>query len=119
MSIQKTFALVLGLVLLLVGVLGFINNSLVGNEGYFGTNVYQDVLHLIAGAFGVYVGTKGEGRGYNLSLGWIGILLGVLGFIPGIDEMLSSWLNINTHITVLHLVLGVLFLIVAYGTSRD
>ncbi len=119
MSVQKTFALVLGLVLLLVGILGFINNSLVGNEGYFGTNAYQDILHLIAGAFGVYVGTKGEGRGYNLTLGWVGIALGALGLIPGVDTMLANWLNINFSITILHLVLGVLFLVVAYGTSRE
>lgn len=120
MGVQKTFALILGIVLLLVGIIGiYPTNKLVGNEGYFGTNIYQDILHLIAGAFGIYVGTKGQGRGYNMILGWIGIVLGVLGFIPGVSEMLMKLLNINKEITVLHLVLGVLFLIVAYGVKKE
>lgn len=119
MSVQKTFALILGIVLLLVGILGFWENSLVGDNGYFGTNAWQDVLHLIAGAFGIYIGTKGKGPGYNMTLGWAGIVLGVLGFIPVVKDLLMDWLNINIQITILHLVLGVLFLIVAYGASKD
>lgn len=113
-NIQKTFALVLGIVLALVGILGFFTNPIVGDAGYFGTNMYQDILHLIAGAFGIYVGTKGAGRGYNASIGWIGIVLGILGFIPVVDELLLNLLNINTQITVLHLVIGVVSIGVYY-----
>ena len=118
MGAQKTFALILGVVLLLVGVLGFINNPLVGDDGLFGTNMYQDVLHLIAGAFGVYVGTKGMGPGFNMTLGWSGIALGVLGFIGPIADLFASLLNINTAITVLHLAIGVVCLLVYYGSSK-
>lgn len=118
MGAQKTFALILGIVLLLVGILGFFDNSIVGDAGYFGTNTFQDILHLIAGAFGVYVGTKGMGPGYNSTIGWIGIVLAVLGFIPGVADMLLSLLNINTAITVLHLVIGVVCLLVYYGGRK-
>ncbi len=119
MGTQKTFALILGIVLVLVGLLGFYDNSLIGDNGYFGTNTSQDVLHIIAGLFGIYVGTKGKGPGYNAALGWIGIVLGVLGLIPGIKEQLMALLNINIEITVLHLVLGALFLLVYYGASKE
>lgn len=118
MGAQKTFALILGVVLLLVGVLGFIDNPLVGDNGLFGTNTMQDVLHLIAGAFGVYVGTKGMGPGFNMTIGWIGIVLGVLGFVPAIADLFASLLNINTAITVLHLAIGVVCLLVYYGSSK-
>ena len=118
MGAQKTFALILGVVLLLVGVLGFIDNPLVGDDGLFGTNPMQNVLHLIAGAFGVYVGTKGMGPGFNMTIGWIGIVLGVLGFIGPIADLFASLLNINTAITVLHLAIGVVCLIVYYGASK-
>ncbi len=117
-NVQKTFALILGVVLLLVGLLGFFANPLVGDSGYFGTNTAQDILHIIAGIFGIYVGTKGMGSGFNSSIGWIGVLLGLLGFIPGVDGLLSSWLNINTEITVLHLVLGIIALGVYYGAEK-
>ena len=113
-SVQKTFALILGIVLLLVGILGFFENGIVGETGYFGTNNFQNILHLIAGAIGVYAGTKGEGRGYNATLGWIALIVGILGFIPTVDALLLDLLNINTAISVLHIVIGIVSLGVYY-----
>ena len=113
-SVQKTFALILGIVLLLVGILGFFDNGIVGDTGYFGTNTFQDILHLIAGAIGIYAGTKGEGRGYNATLGWIALIVGILGFVPTIDTMLADYLSINTEISVLHIVIGIVSLGVYY-----
>lgn len=115
---QKTFALILGIVLVLVGILGFIENNLIGDNGYFGTNTIQDVLHLIAGAFGIYAGTKGRGPGYNITIGWIGIVLGILGFIPKIKDLLANLLNINPVITVLHLIIGIVALLVYYLAEK-
>ena len=114
---QKTFALILGIVLLLIGVWGiFVGTADLWDV--FGVNVLQSILHIIAGAFGVYVGTKGEGPGYNSVIGWIGVVLGVLGFIPGINNVLTSLLNINASTTVLHLIVGVLALAVYYGARK-
>lgn len=112
---QKTFALVLGIVLLLVGIWGFFTDSILG---IFGVNVAQSVLHVIAGIFGVYVGTKGMGSGYNSSIGWIGIVLAVLGFVPGAKDLLMSLLNINMATTYLHLVIGVVALGVYYTADK-
>lgn len=113
-NIQKTFALVLGLVLLIIGVWGFFLPG--GTTGeilrLFGVNLSQSILHVIAGAFGIYVGTKGMGRGYNISIGWIGIVLGILGFV--LKDLLADLLNINTEITILHLVIGIVSLGVCY-----
>ena len=116
---KKMFALILGIVLLIVGILGFISNSIVGDTGFFGTNTTQDVLHLIAGLTGIYAGTKGSGKSYSMILGWIGIVLAVLGFIPGVKSTLLNWLNINTSITVLHLVIGVVCLGVHYMGNKQ
>ncbi len=116
---QKTFALILGIVLTLVGIAGFVSNPLISETGaFFGTNSFQNVLHLIAGIIGIWVGTKGEGPGYNMSLGWIALVLGVVYFIPGVQGLLMQLLNINTEITVLHLVIGVVTLGVYYGASK-
>ncbi len=113
---QKTFALILGIVLLLVGIWGFFTNSILG---IFGVNMYQSILHVIAGLFGIYAGTKGMGTGYNMSIGWIGVLLGVLGFIPGINNLLMNWFNINPAISILHLVIGVVCLGVYFGLNKE
>ncbi|MBI3334178.1 DUF4383 domain-containing protein [Candidatus Pacearchaeota archaeon] len=117
-NVQKTFALILGIVLLIVGIWGFLLGGSGAILNLFGVNTFQNVLHIIAGLFGIYVGTKGEGPGYNASLGWIGVVLGILGFIPGVDNLLLTLLNINTGITVLHLVIGIVALGVYYGADK-
>ncbi|HLC75234.1 MAG TPA: DUF4383 domain-containing protein [Candidatus Nanoarchaeia archaeon] len=114
-NVQKTYALVLGLVLAVVGVWGFFTTSILG---IFGVNSLQSVLHLIAAAFGIYAGTQGDGTTYNQVLGWIAVALAVLGFIPGVNGLLLSLLNINTAITVLHLAIGVVTLGVFYGVKE-
>src|SRR3989338_10454783 len=114
-NVQKTYALVLGLVLAVVGVWGLFTTSILG---LFGVNMFQSVLHLIAAAFGIYAGTKGDGTTYNQVLGWIAVVLAVLGFIPGVNDLLLQLLNINTAITVLHLAIGVVSLGVYYGVKE-
>lgn len=113
-NIQKTYALILGLVLGIIGVWGFFTQSVLG----LGVNTTQSVLHVIAAIFGIYVGTKGEGPGFNMTIGWIGILLAILGFIPATATMLTNWLNINTATTILHLVIGILSLGIYYAAKK-
>ena len=114
-SVQKTYALILGIVLLIIGIWGFFTQSILN---IFGVNATQSILHIIAGLFGVYVGTKGKGPGYNMTIGWIGIVLGILGYVPSVDTLLLQYLNINTAITILHLAIGVISLGVYYGTKK-
>ncbi len=113
-KVQKTFALILGIVLLIIGTWGLFQNDILG----FGVNPAQSVLHIIAGIFGIYVGTKGAGSGFNKSIGWIGLVLAILGFIPGADAMLMDYLNINMQTTILHLVIGIIALIVGYTVKE-
>ena len=110
-NIQKTYALILGIVLAIIGVWGLFVNNILG----FGVNVWQSILHLIAAVCGIYAGTKGDAKTYNPVIGWIGVVLGVLGFIPGVSGLLADWFNINNPISVLHIVIGVVSLGVFYG----
>lgn len=113
-GVQKNFALIVGIVLAIIGIWGLFATSILG----IGVNVAQSILHLIAAAFGIYVGTKGEGPGYNQTIGWIGVALGVLGFIPVVKDQLLSLLNINMATTWLHLIVGVVALIVVYTAKK-
>ena len=116
MSVQKTYALILGLVLAIVGVWGLFTDSVLG---FFSVNLFQSILHLVAAVFGIYVGLKGNGHTYNLVLGWIAIMLAVLGYVPGAKDILFIYLNINTWTTHLHLAIGVLTLAVYYATKNQ
>ena len=43
-DVQKTYAMVIGAVLVLLGLVGFVNAPILG---IFGVNIAQDVLHLV------------------------------------------------------------------------
>ena len=110
-GIQKTYALLVGVVLGLAAVWGPFQSPILG---LFGVNFPHNVLHLIAAGFGIYVGTKGEGPGYNVTIGWIGIVLFIFWFIPFTNNLLGAWLGTNLATSLLHLVVGVVSLGVYY-----
>lgn len=112
---QKSYALILGIVAAIVGVWGLFSEMILG---IFGVNLLQSVVHLITAGCGIYAGTKGEGKTFNMLLGWIALALGVLGFVPGVKDLLTSLLNINAATSVLHLAVGIVSLGVYYGASQ-
>ena len=114
-NVQNTYAMVVGVVLLLVGLIGFVNNPILG---LFGVNMLQNVLHLVGGALGVWLGMKGNAKAFNMWFGVVAGVVGILGFVPGVADLLTSLLNINAQISVLHVVLGVVSLGVVYGLKK-
>ena len=115
-EVQKTYALVIGAVLVLVGIIGFFSQPIFG---LFGVNTAQNLLHLAGGAAIVWFGYKGSAaKSTNMWLGIISAVVGVLGFIPGANSLLASLFGINTAISVLHIAIAVVSLGVAYGVSE-
>jgi hypothetical protein len=119
-DIQKTVAMVFGAVLLLVGILGFVPNPLIGDAStsLFGVNMFHNVLHLVGGALGIWLGNKGSGRAFNQWLGYIAAVVAVLGFIPPTAALLASLLGANLAISVLHAAIAVVTLGVVYGVKE-
>ena len=110
-NVQKTYAMVIGVVLLLIGIVGLFTSNIIG----FGVNVYQSILHIIGGGLGVWLASKNKPKGYNMWLGYIAVVVVLLGFIV---PSLNSLLNINMATTWLHVVIAVASLIVAFGTKE-
>ena len=115
-DVQKIFAMVIGAVLVLLGLVGFVNNPVIG---MFSVNTAQDVLHLVGGGLGLWLATKGSAKGFNQWLGYIALVVGILGFVPGASDLLASIFNINKAITYLHIAVGVVALGVAYGVKSE
>ena len=118
-DVQKTYALVLGAVLVLLGLVGFVNHPVLG---LFGVNVLQNIVHLAGGAAIIWFGYKaGAAKSTNMWLGIAGVLLAVLWFIPGTGGdlgLLSQLFGINAAISYLHLGVGIVSLAVAYGVKE-
>ena len=115
-DVQKTYAMVIGAVLVLLGIVGFVNHPILG---YFGVNVAQDVLHLVAGALILWLASKGSAKPTNMWTGIIALVVGLLWFAEGLDGgLLNQIFAINAAISYLHIAVGVVSLGVAYGVKE-
>jgi hypothetical protein len=116
----QLFALVFGAVYILVGILGFIDPLVNGQDrllGIFGINGLHNVAHLAVGAL-LLIGsrTPDTAKMVNLVVGAVYLLLGILGlFGILIEEGQALDLNNNVADTVLHFATAALALY--FGTA--
>lgn len=115
-NLQKFSSLALGILFLLIGILGFFTNNVLG---IFSTNLYLSIIHIITGIFGIYSSIKGFGTDYNIIIGWVFVLLGVFGLIPGIGDVMVNLLGINITMSILHLIIGIFCVVVYFGFGEE
>jgi hypothetical protein len=121
----KTLAIVFGVVFVLVGILGFMDNPLVGMEGLFQTDTLHDLVHLIIGVALLIVAftAPAKSAGALKLFGIIYLVLAVLGFLTISDGgKLLGLVTMNTADHWLHVVLGVALILAGMagrGTRSD
>lgn len=108
----KTVCKILGVVFLLLGVIGFFNQDLLGAH----LNPAHNVVHLVSGALALYFGFAGSLSGariFSLVFGVVYLGLGVLGLGMGSgpDRLwILGPLNLGQADHGIHILLGVVFL---------
>lgn len=110
-TLNRIFALVVGIVFLLVGILGVILDPTKGDLlGLFSVNLVHNLVHLLVGILGIAAAFTGWSRYYNRGLGIVYLLVGILGFIPPLNPggNLLGIMAINLEDNILHLVVGTL-----------
>lgn len=113
-SLVKPLTWILGIVLLLVGVLGFFMNPLFG----FSVNALHNIVHLASGAAALITAGMGY-RSARLYLIVFGLVYGVVtlaGFL-GIQPIIDL-LYINAADNYLHLAIAAACLIVGFGSRK-
>jgi hypothetical protein len=112
----KTAALVFGVIFVLVGILGWIPNPIVGAGALFDTNHIHDLVHLAIGIVLIVVALMYESSAALAMkvFGIIYLLVAVLGFIlvPS-GGLILGLVETNMADHLLHVVLGVI--LVALG----
>ena len=123
---NRSVARLFGVVLVLVGVLGFLFPSSFGMAstmfvGTFEVNVVHNLVHVLVGVWGLAAArTPAGATAFCKQAGVLFLLLAVLGFIPATVRMLANLVPIGGNDAYLHLVLAVILLYFGYvGTSRQ
>jgi len=121
----KTVATLMGVVFILAGIIGFIDNDLLG---FHLTPFHNAGVHIVSGVVSLYFGLKGTlaaARMFCLLFGVVYALIGVAGFLLGSNQSPSpgvpgpadthlfrpvpGHLELGTSDHVLHIVLGLIF----------
>jgi hypothetical protein len=121
----QLYALVVGTVLVVAGIIGFFYSSSFGSPGHvdavFGildVNAWHNIVHLVTGALGL-LALGYAARAYAYGLGVVYIVVAIWGFIIGSHESILGFIPINTEDNVLHLALGLLGLAAGAATPAE
>ena len=115
-TLAQVWAMTLGAVLVLVGIVGFLVEGSfgVGDSAQRGTlilfdiNGWHNIVHLLSGIVGLAMaGTAAKARLFSIGYGVVYVLVTILGFAVGDGGLLLSIIPINTADNVLHLAIAV------------
>ena len=121
-SMTKTLAKIFGVVFLLVGVLGFISNPIVGTAGFFHANVAHDLVHILLGIV-LLLGSKTPAKAalWLKIVGVVYLVVALLGFFMtpamGMTNLLG-FVGINGADNWLHVVLGVVLFLCGFASQN-
>ncbi len=105
-------AIVIGVVLILAGLLGFFNNPVLG---YFATNTANNIIHIVAGVVLLAGAFSTLGAGMALKvIGVIYAIIAILGFFMVSNELLLGFIAVNPAGQWLHVVLAVVMLLAGF-----
>ena len=132
-SMEKA-ALVVGVVFLLVGILGFIPGitsnyddlKFAGHDsdaqllGIFDTSILHNIVHLLFGVAGIALArTYDSARNYLVGGGVLYLALFLYGAIFGADEGGANWIPVNWADNILHLALGAGMVLAGVALARE
>jgi preprotein translocase subunit Sss1 len=116
----KTIALIMGIVFILVGLVGFVSHNFLGTH----LSMAHNLIHLISGAVSLYLGLRGTlsaARLFCLIFGGVYLLLGIVGFLLGtgaerLFTLIPGQLELGTMDHIVHVLIGVVYLIGGFLT---
>lgn len=110
--------MVLGVVFVLIGVLGFFNDPVLG---IFEVDAVHSVVHLLSGVVALTMASMGESSAKTFAkvFGLVYGLVAVLGLVLGTDAKLLGLMEINAADNYLYVFLAVVLLYVGFAKSSS
>ena len=121
----KSLATIIGVIFIIVGILGFIDNPIVGKSenAIFRTDMLHNIVHIVSGVLFVCFAmfAAASVRSFMILFGLIYLALGVIGAMQiGHAEMkLFGFLHVNKMDNYLHIVLGVVIMLAGFVSRRS
>jgi hypothetical protein len=114
-NLVKPFTLILGIVLLAVGIVGFVMDPVL----IFDVNVAHNLVHLASGLVAVICYAMGyqASRMYLIVFGLVYALVTVLGFLA--VQPVVDLLQLNEADNYLHLAIAAACLVLGFGSSKN
>ena len=114
-ALVKPLTWIFGVVLLVVGILGFVLPSPL--LGLFGVDTIHNVVHILSGVVALWAASSGYqySRLYLMVFGIVYLIVAVLGFATG--SFLSIF-PVDMNDNYLHTVIGAVCLIAAFGSHK-
>ena len=114
-SLVKTVTWILGIVLLIVGIIGFFMDPVLG---IFEVDMNHNIVHILSGIVGIAAAASGESYS-RLFLIIFGIVYGavaVLGFVDGSSVL--GLITVNQADNYLHSAIALVCLAVGFGAGK-
>lgn len=122
---SKTIALLIGVVFIAVGLLGYIDNPIVGDSdnAIFHADSTHNMVHIVSGVLFILVAmaAPAAASGFMIVFGLVYLALGVLGMTSIGDQGMTTligFLHVNGNDNYLHIALGLVILIAGFATRR-
>jgi hypothetical protein len=112
----KGYAVVVGAVLTLVGILGFVRTEMFGLQ----FNTTHNAIHLLSGIIGLAAGLAGGGKGaktFAQVFGVIYTIVAIAGFAH--VQAVTDMLMLNTRYNLIHVAVGVLGLLAGFTGGKE
>lgn len=121
----KSLAIIFGIVFLAVGLLGFVDNPIIGDSGdaTFHADATHNYVHIGSGVLFLLVAlaAPAAARGFMILFGLVYLAIGIVGMMNIGDEGMTTVfgiLHVNGAANYLHIGLGVVILLGALASRK-
>lgn len=121
----KTAALVIGFIFIAVGLLGYVDNPIIGvsDNVIFHADSTHNLVHIISGGLFVLIAIAAPSmaRTFLVIFGIVYLAIGIIGLMNiGSGDMTEvlGFLHVNSNDNYLHIGLGILILLAGMATGR-
>lgn len=121
----KTASVLIGLIFIAVGIMGFFENPIVGesNDVIFHADQVHNIVHLVSGALFLLIAlaAPASAAGFMKLFGIIYLAIGIIGLVTiGSDNMgrVLGFLHVNEADNYLHIGLGIVIFLAAVVSRK-